>query len=261
MVNYTGSPMKFRHIIIIMVMAVMCMCSLPSFALPSGSVASLVQVTITADFVELHGGPGRGFPVFHVTEKNAELAILAEKLDWIKVRTARGTEGWIAAPELASARLSGSERRYSFGQLEAADDVQRRIEIGLFTGKFEGDSMFGVLGAYRFSRYVAAELAWESAVGVYSTSTYSRVGLRANLRPNAVWSPYVLGGGGMFANTPSSTLVANDPLTGTTLQAGVGLSYAAAKGLDVRAAVLSHWLSGKEARQFTEWQLGLTTRF
>jgi len=253
--------MKYRQLTLLLIMAVTCAWSMSSFALLSGSAASLVQVTITADFVELHGGPGRGFPVFHVAEKNAELAILAEKLDWVKVRTSKGTEGWVATSELASARLSGSERRYSFGQLEAADDVQRRIEVGVFTGKFAGDSMFGVLGAYRFTRYVAVELAWESAVGVYSTSTYSRVGLRANLRPNAAWSPYVLGGGGMFGNTPRSTLVANDPLTGTTLQAGAGLSYAAAKGLDVRAAVLSHWLSGKEARQFTEWQLGLTTRF
>lgn len=253
--------MRIRALTLLMTLIVMFSPTMPSLAAQSVAAAPLVQVMVMTDFVELHGGPGRGFPVFHVAEKNAELAILAEKLDWVKVRTARGTEGWIAAPELASARLSGSERRYSFGQLEAADDVQRRIEIGLFTGKFEGDSMFGVLGGYRFTRYVAAELAWETAIGVYSSSTYSRLGLRATLRPNSPWSPYFLGGGGMFANAPRSTLVANDRFAGTTLQAGAGLTYVAAKGLDVRAAVLSHWLSGKEARQFMEWQLGLTTRF
>ena len=52
--------------------------------------------TVVADpYIELHTGPGRGYPVFHVVERGGAIEILKRRTDWFKVRTEDRREGWV----------------------------------------------------------------------------------------------------------------------------------------------------------------------
>ena len=49
-----------------------------------------LQLFVTEPYLELHTGPGRGYPVFHVVARNASVDVLFRRTDWFKVRTERG---------------------------------------------------------------------------------------------------------------------------------------------------------------------------
>ena len=44
-------------------------------------------VEVSGPYIELHSGPGRGFPVFHTVERGGEVALLKRRTDWYRVRT------------------------------------------------------------------------------------------------------------------------------------------------------------------------------
>ena len=52
------------------------------------------KILIADPFIELHTGPGRGYPVFHVIERGREVTIVKRRTDWFELRTDRGIEGW-----------------------------------------------------------------------------------------------------------------------------------------------------------------------
>jgi uncharacterized protein YgiM (DUF1202 family) len=59
-----------------------------------------LQVYITAPYLELRSGPGRGYHVFHVAERDESVQVLFRRTDWFKVRTERGVEGWAAQRDM-----------------------------------------------------------------------------------------------------------------------------------------------------------------
>ena len=48
------------------------------------------KILIADPFIELHTGPGRGYPVFHVIERGREVTIVKRRTDWFELRTDRG---------------------------------------------------------------------------------------------------------------------------------------------------------------------------
>ena len=76
---------------------------LPS--LPAGQVLAeepCGRGGVAEPYIELHTGPGRGYPVFHVVDRGETITVLKRRTDWFRVRTAKGKEGWVkrAAMEL-----------------------------------------------------------------------------------------------------------------------------------------------------------------
>src|SRR6185295_14823293 len=58
------------------------------------------QVQITDPFIELHTGPGRGYPVFFVAARDEWITIEMRHTDWYKVRAAGGQVGWAQRSQL-----------------------------------------------------------------------------------------------------------------------------------------------------------------
>ena len=59
-----------------------------------------LQVFVTAPYLELHTGPGRGYPVTQVVARDESVDILKRRTDWFKVRTSRGVEGWASYKDM-----------------------------------------------------------------------------------------------------------------------------------------------------------------
>ena len=51
-------------------------------------------------YIELHTGPGRGFPIFHVVDRNDWVEIIKRKTDWFKVRTSNDKTGWVERSQM-----------------------------------------------------------------------------------------------------------------------------------------------------------------
>ena len=56
---------------------------------------SSVELVVTAPYLEMHTGPGRGYPVFYVVGRGETLVVLYSRTDWYKVRAPRGQEGLV----------------------------------------------------------------------------------------------------------------------------------------------------------------------
>ena len=81
------------------------------------------KILIADPFIELHTGPGRGYPVFYVIERGREVTIVKRRTDWFQLRTDRGLEGWadlsfLVAPsgDVIDPRVEDSSRRQLFGR-------------------------------------------------------------------------------------------------------------------------------------------------
>src|SRR5690348_6811526 len=58
------------------------------------------KILIADPYIELHTGPGRGYPVFHVVERGREVTIVKRRTDWFQLRTDRGVEGWATRDQM-----------------------------------------------------------------------------------------------------------------------------------------------------------------
>ena len=56
-------------------------------AMSASAKEDYVRLQVAEPFVELHTGPGRGFPIYHVVERYEWIEIIKRKTDWFKIRT------------------------------------------------------------------------------------------------------------------------------------------------------------------------------
>jgi len=60
------------------------------------------RILIADPYIELHSGPGRGYPIFHVIERGEEVTLVKRRTDWFDVRSDRGVEGWVHRDQMIS---------------------------------------------------------------------------------------------------------------------------------------------------------------
>jgi uncharacterized protein YgiM (DUF1202 family) len=69
----------------------------------------LLEVVVAEPYLEMHSGPGRGYPVVYVVGRDEVVTVLYSRTDWFKVRAPRGQEGWARRSELALTKLTSGE--------------------------------------------------------------------------------------------------------------------------------------------------------
>src|ERR1700756_857363 len=73
------------------------------------AAAKNLVLVVTDPFLEMHSGPGRGYPVVYVVGRDEVVTILYSRTDWFKVRAPRGQEGWARRMDLALTKLASGE--------------------------------------------------------------------------------------------------------------------------------------------------------
>ncbi len=184
---------------------------------PDGEV-----VRIADPFIEIHTGPGQGYPIFTVAERGEEITILRRHTDWFEVRTRRGRKGWVHRKQLAQTLApSGEKVQLATTTLEAFSE--RRWEIGATGGDFGGAAMLGLYGGYAFSKNLSAELGLAQSFGNIS-STYSFTGrLVAQPFPEWRYSPFFSLGTGYIRINPKATIVYPERTTNQMSYIAIGL--------------------------------------
>jgi uncharacterized protein YgiM (DUF1202 family) len=114
---------------------------LVALAAPAVSTArELLQVFVAQPYLELHTGPGRGYPVFNVVARAESVDVLYRRTDWFKVRTERGVEGWASQQDMLRTVLAdGSAFTFDLG--DRAGFTSHRFEMGIFAGNYGGATL------------------------------------------------------------------------------------------------------------------------
>ncbi|WP_111641638.1 SH3 domain-containing protein [Marinimicrobium alkaliphilum] len=226
------------------------------------SAASALTVTVDAAYIELHAGPGRGYPVFYALERGEQAELLKHRTGWVKVDTRRGGQGWIRAADLAHT-LTAEGQTPVLPSARRDDYLNRRWEFGAAIGDFAGADALGVSLGYRMTPHLAAELRVSQNTGAFSDSQL--YGLRLLHQPFPAWrvSPYLAVGGGEARIRPHGILVQGEDRQNNYLEAGLGAYVYLSQRFFMRAeyrnqVILTRRDSNEEVN---EWVLGFNVFF
>ena len=117
----------------------------------------LRTVEVADPFLEMHTGPGKGYPITNVVERGESVQIVRRKTDWFKVRTDRGREGGVNIVQL-ELTLDEFGERTAIEQIGRDEFLQTRWETGIMTGDFAGSDALAVYGGYSISRNLSLEI-------------------------------------------------------------------------------------------------------
>ncbi len=220
------------------------------------------QVVVSDPYLELHTGPGRGYPVFYVIDRGLPVTVLKQRTDWFKVRSDRGQEGWVSRAEmLATLGLNGDP--LDLREPSRGDFASRRWEAGVMAGDFGGASVLSLYSAYAFSDSLAVELTGSHILGNFSTGVLGTVSLVHTFVPEWRVSPYFTLGTGMIMTSPKTTLVQGPDRTDQIAHVGVGLRGYLTRRFMARIEYRSNvvFTSRDDNEEVDEWKAGFAFFF
>jgi hypothetical protein len=184
----------------LLALLLLIMTVLPAWAAEAGQ-----KVTVAEPFIELHTGPGRGYPIVYVVERGREVEILKRRTDWFQVKSDRDIIGWVPRRQM-SATLSPTGEPVDLGDPDREEGLGRRWQGGVAGGDFGGASLVSVFGGYSFTDNLSVELTVNQVLGDFSNAVTATIGLKQVFVPEWRISPYfVLGTGAIFIE-PRATL-------------------------------------------------------
>ncbi len=227
-----------------------------------GAAREYLQLFVTEPYLELHTGPGRGYPVFHVVERDASIDVLFRRTDWFKVRTEQGVEGWASQKDMQKTVLADGTR-FVFPLGDRAGFTSHNFEMGMFTGTYGGATEVSGYAAAYFNSQLGLEGTLGQYLGTYSNGFTADIGLIHVFAPEWRASPFVTLGLGLVRISPKATLVQAADRTEDTAYAGIGVRYYLTRRFFLRGEFKTHYIfTTRNANQEEdEWKLGFAFFF
>jgi uncharacterized protein YgiM (DUF1202 family) len=182
------------------------------------------RLVVAGPYLELHTGPGRGYPVTFVVARGEWVEIELRRTEWYRVRSAGGKTGWAHRSQLETT-LTAAGQTKSFRDVLVDDYLQRRVEMGAAWGRFESAPMLKVWTSYRLTDTFTIEGTVGQVQGTFSGTNFAHLGINAEPWSEQRWSPYVGIGIGRLSNVPNKSLVDAVSTNANLAEATVGLRY------------------------------------
>lgn len=219
-------------------------------------------VTVADPFLEMHTGPGRGYPVTNVAERGEKVTIEKRRTDWFLVVDESGRGGWVHRSNMLATLTEAGEalpiddpRREDFGQ--------HRRELGVMAGDFEGANVISVYGAWAFTPQVSAELRISQILGSFSDGDMATLGLAHVFRPEWRVQPFVGMGTGIIRIQPKASLVQTPDRSDQVAYASVGAKGYLSRRFILRAEFNKYvvFTDRDDNEEADEWKLGFAFFF
>jgi hypothetical protein len=181
-------------------------------------------VQITDPYIELHTGPGRGFPIFFVAARAQWIDIELRHTDWYKVRAEGGQVGWVTRAQLESTLTTAGDKK-TFRDILVDDYLSRRVQLGAAWGQFKSEPMLKFWGSYRLAETLSVEGTLGQVQGVFSGTDFWHLNVVSEPWSDQRLSPYFSIGLGKFHNLPNSSLIGASATDAQLANASVGVRY------------------------------------
>ena len=192
------------------------------------------RVKVVDAYIELHTGPGRGYPIFHVVKRHEWIDIMKRKTDWFKVRTDRDVRGWVSREQMErTLTVAGVPK--SFRDVLYDDYLHRRVEFGISAGQFDNDPIISARLAYKFSENISLEFQASKVAGKLSSSDIFAANLVSVPFPDWRLSPIFTIGYGRFENEPKGALIQQVDTEDDLANYGIGARYYLTRRFFLRA--------------------------
>ncbi len=233
------------------------------FFLPSSAFADEDQkVIIDEAFIELHTGPGRGFPVFYIVEKGQLVSLIKKKTQWYKVRSVKGHEGWVHEKRIQKTLYEDGEK-FSEDESDKDDYTGRSFELGVLGGDFGGATSLTLYAGWNFTENLSAEIAVAQALGNVSDLRYANISLLHQPFPEWRYTPFFKIGAGVIQTIPSVTLIQSEDRVDESVNVGLGLKVYVSQQFMLRTEYTRYTIltSRNNNDEVEEWKLGFSVFF
>jgi len=227
--------------------------------------SSSQDLKIADPFLEMHTGPGGGYPVVQIIERGEIIKVKLRRTSWFKIITQDNKEGWVNVDQLEQT-LMPDGGYVAFDRKTKEDFSQRKWELGVMGGDFGGATQFSTYGAYLVNRGLAAELGYAEAIGANSSSQIIKAGLL--MQPFSGWrvSPYFYLGTGYISVRVNETLAVPNNRDNQFSNVGLGIRAFLTKNIIFRAELSDYILFSADVdndtnEDITEWKLGFAVFF
>ena len=219
-------------------------------------------VSVADPYLQLHTGPGRGYPIFHVVDRGESVDILMQRTDWYLVRAANGTEGWVDRAQM-ELTLQPDGQEVDFQRAGKDDFTNARWEAGVLAGDFGGANIVSLYGGYSLNPHVSVEVWGSQILGNFSNGWMGSVNVVHETWPDWRISPFFTLGGGIIRTEPKSTIIQGEDRTDQIGHVGAGFRIYAARRFLLRAEYKSYvvFTSRDENEEVEEWKVGFAFFF
>jgi len=220
------------------------------------------KVTIVEAYIELHTGPGSGFPVFHAEERGKKIQILKRKTDWFKIKTEKNKIGWVKRSQLEKTLTEAGVKK-SFKDILFDDYLKSRIEFGIAGGIFEDEQSFTIRAGYKLTPNISFELAFTKIAGKFSSSTLYQGNFNLQLYAETRLTPFLFIGYGKFENVPATSLVSATDRSLDMGNAGLGVKFYLTDQFYFRADASTYvvLVGDDRSEEYTQYSAGFSFFF
>ncbi len=220
----------------------------------------LLELVVSDPFIEMHSGPGRGYPVVYVVGRDEILTVLFSRTDWYKVRAARGEEGWVRRADLARTKLTSGAPAPIPPYPEFAT---HRWELGAGYGVYNHQNLVTVWTDFALTDSIDVEGVLEQALGNLDNRYIGSIGLRHTFVPEWKWFSPTAGLGGAYQHisdkVPPAPLESDNQMIYASVGARGFITRRFMWRADWRHYVVLNNLNVNE--ELEEWKVGLAVFF
>ncbi len=219
-------------------------------------------VVVTDPFVELHTGPGRGYPVFYVAGQGEQVVILKRRTDWFKVRGPRDKEGWVHIDQMRhTLDLEGNP--IEFGEVGRAQYAARRWEVGMTGGDLGGAATLGGYVSFLLTPNIGLQVEGAQILGDFSDGHMVTGSILMFPFPSWRVSPFFAIGTGMIWISPQTTIVQSEDRRDEIAHAGVGANVYLSDRFVLRMEYKRHTVltSRDDNQEIDQWKAGFSLFF
>ena len=220
------------------------------------------QVSVADPYLEMHTGPGKGYPVFHVVDRGDSIDIIMRRTDWFQVRDESGATGWVDRAQMERTLVSEGTA-IEFAEASQDDFTYSKWELGGMAGDFGGTNIVSIYGAYSINPHVSLEVWGSQILGQFSNGWMGGVNVTHETWPDWRVSPFFTLGTGVIHTEPKPTIVQGEDRTDQVAHAGAGFRLYATRRFILRAEFKSYvvFTSRDDNEEVEEWKVGFAFFF
>ncbi|GLS25523.1 SH3 domain-containing protein [Marinibactrum halimedae] len=227
--------------------------------------SSGVKLEVIDPFIEIHTGPGVGYPVFYTVEQGEMVEVLTRRTGWYELKIANQQTGWAKASQIARTLLPTGEP-VDLPTISYGDYLTNKFRTGFRAGQFSGDDLnnidfFSLSAGYQVLSWLGIEA---EAGKLYDTNIRGDFyGANIVFEPFSRYrlSPILLLGGGNIEFDSQPELTPIDFGEESYYNIGLGANYYLGRNFVLQAGYSSYVINSENEEELERWNLGFNAFF
>ncbi|TQV82803.1 SH3 domain-containing protein [Aliikangiella coralliicola] len=226
----------------------------------------MIRLEVIDPYLEMHTGPGDGYPIIYTVEQGEMIDLLTRRPDWYEIKSSTGRIGWVKSSQIARTIQPTGEPvdlpSVSYGDY-LEDSLSLGFNVGQFTGgELKGSQTFSFTSEQRWLSWFGTELE----VGKYYDSEVRGryYGLNLLFEPYSDWvvSPVIIVGTGNMKTTVQPKLIPLSIEDSGYYQYGIGGNFYLGRNFVIRAGYREYTVSTEQDdERLDRWHIGFNAFF